>query len=206
MWKTEKIRKFFNKKVLIGLVFILVLVVGGFFYYKQINKVIIGLPSDYVIQDTSDGKIVKNERAGLIVRAPVGWVTQKIEFFEGSIVFNTQNIDGRLENEIVKPPFNKGCAIETAVVYKRTNIDSLKEEIKEIHIGLGIKSEEFKEITINNDSALENNFDSQLLGPASVVYFFKSNKIYSFALYWAPDDKENCVQQFNKFLETISID
>ncbi|PIR74623.1 MAG: hypothetical protein COU35_01595 [Candidatus Magasanikbacteria bacterium CG10_big_fil_rev_8_21_14_0_10_47_10] len=126
-----------------------------------------------------------------------------MEIMEGSIVLYTPEVEERWLNEM--SPLKKGCGIEIAVVYKKMNFDEIKKEIKQIHAGLGIKSEEFEEITINNRQALKNTFDSIVIGPGIVVYFPSKDKLYSVSINWGPDEKENCLQEFNKFLETILI-
>ncbi|MDP2362202.1 MAG: hypothetical protein Q8M94_00380, partial [Ignavibacteria bacterium] len=148
---------------------------------------------------------VENKKAGLLIKVPEGWEAKKIEFFEGSMGFYAPETEGRWQDEMIKAPLNKGCAIETTVVYRKFSLEELKEEIKEIHAGLGILSEEFEIITINNRQTLKNTFDSKFIGSGIGVYFFGKNKSYSFALYWAPEEKEKCVQEFDNFLETISI-
>ncbi len=195
-----------KKKILIPVFVVLFLAVaaGGFFWWRQ-GREIKGSPEDYVIKETEEGKFVENKRAGLILKAPEGWRVQKTEFLEGSIVFDTPDIEGRWQDEMIKAPLKRGCAIETAVVHKDFNFEELKEEIKEIHAGLGILSEEMEIITINNRQVFKNTFDSKFIGPGIGIYFLSKNKTYSFALYWAPDDKEGCIQEFDKFLETISI-
>jgi len=193
-----------NKKFIFGFVFILVLAAGGFFWWQN-GREIKGSPEDYEIIETSEGIFVENKKAGLIVKAPEGWEVKKIEFSEGSMGFYAPGTEGRWQDEMIKPLLNKGCAIGTAVIYKKMDFDETKEEIKEIHAGLGILSEEFEIITINNQQVLKNIFNSKFIGPGIGIYFFGKNKTYSFALYWAPDEKERCIQEFDSFLEAISI-
>ena len=195
--------KFLNKKIIV--IFALILVAGGIFYWQYANKEIKGSPDDYEITETAEGTFVENKKAGLFVKAPERWDAQKIEFFEGSIAFYTPDIDGKIEDNIIKSPLNKGCAIGGAVIYKKMDFNKIKEEIKEIHAGLGIFSEEFEIITINNQEVLKNTFDSKFIGPSIGIYFLGEDKTYSFALYWNSDEKERCVQEFDKFLETVSI-
>jgi len=192
-----------NKKFLFLFVIVLILTAGGFFWWQ--GREIKGSPEDYVIIETEEGKFVGNKKAGLIVKTPEGWEAEKIEFSEGSMGFYAPETEGRWQDEMIKPPLNKGCVIGTAVIYKKMDFDEVKEEIKEIHAGLGILSEELEIITINNRQALKNTFDSKFIGPSIGVYFLNKNKLYSFALYWAIDEKERCIQEFDSFLETISI-
>jgi len=190
-----------KQKLIILAIIILVLVGGGLFYWQ--NREIKGSPEDYVIKETSAGVFVENKKAGLTVKVPEGWEVQKIKFSEGSIVFYTPDVEERWLNELI--PLESGCGIETAVVYKKMNFEEIIKEIKDIHTGLGIKSEEFEEITINNRQALKNTFDSVVIGSGINVCFSNKNKLYSFGVCWVPSEKEKCVQEFDKFLETVSI-
>jgi len=195
-----------RKKILISIfvILFLILIIGGGFFWWQ-NREIKGSPEDYIIKETPEGKIVENKKAGLVVKAPEGWIEKKIELLEGSVVFDTPDIEGKWEDEMVKPPLKRGCTIEATVVYKKMDFDEIKKEIKELHAGLGIKSEEFEIVTINNRQVLKNTFDSKFIGPGIGAYFINKNKIYSFGVYWAPEEKERCIQEFDKFLATVSI-
>ena len=193
-----------TKKIIFLIIAILVFGAGGFFWWWQ-GREIKGSPEDYVIKETKEGKIVENKKAGLTVKVPEGWIEKKIEFLEGSIAIYTSDMEGKLEDEMIKPPLKKGCAIEGAVVYKQMNFDEIKEEIKKFHAVFGITSEEFEMITINNRQVLKNTFDSKFLGPSIGIYLLNKNKFYNFSIYWAPEEKEKCVQEFDKFLETVSI-
>jgi hypothetical protein len=76
---------------------------GGFFYWWQ-GREIKGSPEDYVIRETTEGKIIENKKAGLTVKAPEGWGARKIEFGEGSVAFDTKDIKGIWRNEMINPP------------------------------------------------------------------------------------------------------
>ncbi len=197
--------KILNKKIIFIFGVILILCAAGGFFWWQ-NREIKGSPADYVVKGTAEGKIVENKKAGLVVKVPDDWEEKKTEVSEGSMVFYSPDTEGEIRNEILSPPLKGGCIIETSVVYKKMNFEELKEEVKAMHWGLDIKSEIFEEIIINSHSALKDTFDSELIGPAIVIYIPIENKLYDFDLYWASDDKEICIQEFNKFLETISID
>lgn len=197
------LKKFLKKKIIF--IFILILVAGGLFYWQYGNKEIKGNPDDYTIIKTAEGTFVENKKAGLFVKAPEGWEVKKMEIEEGSILIHTFDIEGEKKNEIVSLPLTKGCGIEMSVVYKKMNFEEIKEKIKMLHWGIQIKFEEFEEIVINNYYALKNTFDSDVLGSAVVIYIPKGNKLYDFGLYFESNEKERCVQEFDKFLETVSI-
>lgn len=199
-----------NKKnkniILIGLILILGFSGVCFFYLSA--REIKGSADDYFIFENDQGIFVENKKAGLKIKAPKDWEVEKIEFLEGSVVLYSKDIEGRRqsENEMVEPPLTKGCGIETAVVYKKMNFDEIKQEIQDSHFGLGVISEEFEVIETNNKQALKNTFNTQVLGNAIAVYFTNKNTLYSFCVYWAPNEKQRCVQEFNKFLTQIIIE
>lgn len=197
--------EFKNKKIIIfAVIIVLILIIGGVFYWWE-NREIKGSPEDYVIKETEQGKIVENKKASLTIKVPEGWEVKKIDLLEGSLAFYTQDVEGGLKNGMVNPPFKKGCAIGGGIIYKKMSFNEIKAEIKEIHVGLGITSEEFETITIKNYQALKNIFNSEVLGPSISVYIPNRNKIYNFGVYWAPEEKERCVQEFDKFLEAVEI-
>ncbi len=194
-----------KKKIVIFLVVVLILVGGGFFWWQK--REIKGSPKDYVIKETPEGKFVENKKAGFTMKVSEGWVERKIEFREGNVVLETLDIQGiRGRDGMIHPPLEKGCTIGGGVIYKKMDFDEIKKEIKEIHLGLGIKSEEFEITTINSYPALKNTFDSLSLGPGLSIYILTNKaKIYNFEVYWAPEEKERCIQELNKFFETLSI-
>lgn len=196
-----------NKKVIVSVFVVLILAVagGGFFWWWQ-GREIKGSPEDYVIVERPEGKFVENKKAGLSVKVPEGWETRKMEIREGSVLTYALDIEGRKEGEFVAPPLTKGCGIEISTVYREMNFAEIEEEAKAIHWGLQTKSEEFEEITVGNYRALQNTFDSEILGPVVTIYIPKGGKLYDFSLYFAVDEKKRCIQEFDKFLETISVE
>lgn len=198
-----------TKRKKIGIIFIvigLILAVSAGLFYWYINREIKGSPDDYVIRKTSEGTIVENERAGLIVKAPEGWEVKKIESFkEGSVVIQSPNMEGEGKNGIIRPPLTSGCGIEVTVTHKKMNFEEIKTEMKEIHWILAPKFEEFEEVIINNQRALKNTLDSKSSGPMIGVYIPKENKVYNFTLIWASNEKEKCIQEFDIFLNSLQI-
>jgi len=197
-----------KKKILIPIFVILVLAVavGGFFWWWQ-GREIKGSPQDYVIKETEEGTIVKNKRAGLTVKVPEEWTAEKIELFkEGSVVIQTSDIEGEEAKGVVVPPLTRGCGIEITITYKALNFEEIKKEAKEIHWMLVPISEEFEEVIINNKKALKNTWESKANGPMIAIYIPAGNKVYTFTLAWVPNDKDRCIQEFDEFLETISIE
>ena len=196
-----------KKKILIPIFVVLFLAVvgGGFFWWWQ-RREIKGSPQDYAIKETSEGTIVENKKAGLTVKVPEGWEAEKIELFkEGSVVIQTSDIEGEEAKGVVSPPLARGCGIEITITYKALNFEEIKEEAKEIHRMLVPISEEFEEVIINNKKALKNTWESKANGPMIAIYIPAGNKVYTFILAWVPNDKNRCIQEFENFLETVSI-
>ncbi len=197
--------KILNKKVIFIFGIILILCAAGGFFWWQ-NREIKGSPADYVIKEIEEGKFVENKKAGLTVKAPEDWQAKKIELLkEGSAVIQTSDIEGEKRDGVVVPPLTRGCGIEITITYKMLNFEEIKKEAREIHWMLVPISEEFEEVIINNKKALKNTWEGKAKGPMIAIYIPTGNKVYTFTLAWAPDEKERCIQEFDKFLETVSI-
>jgi len=196
-----------NKKIVFLIIIILLLIIaGGVFWWWQ-KRAIKGSPADYVIKETAEGKIVENKKAGLTVKVPDGWEVKRVDFIEeGSIVMQSLDIEGEDGgNGIVDPPLREGCGIETVVTYKKLSLEEIKKGAEEVHWMLIPTLDEFEKITVNNKEALENKWESKSKGPMISIYIPIDNKVYTFTLTWAQEEKERCTQEFNKFLETVLI-
>ncbi len=194
-----------NKKIIFSLIIILILVAAGGFFWWQ-NREIKGSPEDYVIKETLEGKIVENKKAGLVVKSPEKWETKRMELKEGWVMFYSPEteIEWKEEN-VVLLPLRKGCIIETVVMYRKMDFVQIKLETRYTLATLGLKSVEFEEIILNNYQALKAIFDTQKVGPGIAVDIPQNGKVYTFNLIWGTDEEEKCAQEFDKFLETISI-
>lgn len=183
--------KFFG---LIVLIIIIAAVVGGVFWWN--NRTITGNIADYVI----NGQIVTNEKAGLSFEVPNGWIIEKIDELEGSVIIYSP------DTKFIKPktaPIENGCLIGIGIVYKKTSFEELKQEINDIHYGLGVKSDEFEIITINNTQAMKNIFDTMFMGRGTSIYIPHGNKLYSFVAHAGPNNEQRCLQNFDEFLDKV---
>jgi len=195
-----------KKKILIPIFVVLFLAVvgGGFFWWWQ-RREIKGSPQDYVIKETEEGKFVENKKAGLTVKVPEGWEAEKMEVEEGFVVLYPLYAPFERQNGRIKLPLEDGCIIDVGVVYEKMDFTDIKIDIRYTLSVLGINSHEFEEIIINDYSALKNIFDTQKIGPGIGINIPYKNRTHSFYLYWSPDKRETCIQEFDKFLETILI-
>jgi len=197
-----------SKKIIFSSIVMLILLVaaGGLFWWWQ-GREIKGSPEDYVIRETPEGKFVENKKAGLTVRVPEGWEVEKVEAEEGAIAFNSPDLeDDRKEGKIILP-LKKGCRIQGSMLYEKASFTDIKIDLGYSFALMGMKSVVFEEITINGYSALKSIFDKQEEGDGvgMSISIPARNKVYGFSVLWGPNEKEDCLQKFNKFLETVSI-
>lgn len=198
--------KFLNKKILFVFIFVLILIVVGLFFWWQ-NREIKGNIDDYVIKETTEGMIMENKKAGLSVKIPEGWQTEKMEAEEGLMIFFPLGTEMEIREEKIVLPIKKGCLIRTTIVYREGDFDQIKRETKRDHFLMGsTKYDEFEEITINNYYGVRNAFELEKLGSGISVYIPIKNKVYGFHLVWVPNEKEKCIQEFDKLLESLVIE
>ncbi|NQU82412.1 MAG: hypothetical protein HQ539_00485, partial [Parcubacteria group bacterium] len=193
-----------SKKKTLGLVvfFVFVAVVAGGLFWWNSTRVVVGNSSDYIITDIGDGaQTVSNDKAGLSFDVPAGWIVEKIEELEGFITIYTTNTKS-LKSDTIEPPLENGCFIAIAIIYKEMNFEEMEEEINDMHFGLGVKSEKFETITINNQQALKNTYDTVFMGKGTAIYIPNKNKFYSFATYAGPKNEEKCLQDFDEFINS----
>jgi|GEM_PF-3234898 len=197
--------KLLNKKVIFVFIFVLILISGGLFFWWQ-NREIKGSVNDYIIKETTEGIIVENKKAGLTVKVPEGWQVEKMEVEEGLMIFFPPGTEMEIREEKIVLPIRKGCLIRTTIVYREGDFDQIKRETKRDHLLMeSVKYDEFEEITINNYYGTKNTFELEKLGSGISVYIPIKNKVYGFHLVWVPNEKEKCVQEFEDFFKTISI-
>ena len=193
------------KKIIISIVIVLLLVAGGVFWWWQ-GREIKGSPEDYVIKETAEGKFVENKKAGLTVKIPEGWEAKRIELKEGWVMLYSPETEIRWKQEgVVLLPLEKGCIINAEAMYKKMDLIGIELDVRYSLAALGLKSIEFEDIVINNHQALKTVFDTQKVGPGIFVNIPRNDKVYIFNLVFGVNEKEKCIQEFDKFLETISI-
>jgi len=210
-----------NKKIIFSSIIILVLVGGGFFwwqpYYKQIQteKALERLVN-YIVNDTPEGKIIETKDGRLKFKIPEGWHIRKakenmigpIYILNPGLVKNYQEETDTNISKLIKESFESksGCLIGIGHVEERKNLDDLKKEIEEESQYLTLLSEEIFEITeIDNYQALRYISDTAYNGYWITLFVPFENKTYTVSVVFNRDNKEECSQEFDKFLETVSI-
>jgi len=193
-------------KVIFIIVVLLILLAGGFFYYWK-NKEIKGTPEDYIIKETAEGKFIYNKKAEFTAEIPENWAAKKMGtndgLEEGAIVLFSSDTEKELQKAL---PLKKGCLIFLKTLYEKLDLAEIKMEAMYTHSTWMVESQEFEETTINNRQVLKSMFNTLATGPGVGIYIPQNNKTYWINLFWEVDQKEECIQMFDNFLKTISIE
>lgn len=205
-----------KKKILIPLVFVFAAITGGFFWWwkyyetppEKWAEAEYSKPEDYVVIETPEGTVVENKKAGLSFKVPEGW---KVEKPPGEVRdFIRLYSPGAREKSVLI--LESECRIVPDVQYITASIKTIENALLRDMWAPYLVST--KIIEISNREALRYVAESSelsfyrmaILVPIKNVFPLKNNKVYSFVLDSALQDKEWCLQEFEKFLETVSIE
>lgn len=204
-------------KIIISIVvvFVLFLIAGGIFYWWQWKKETeIGFTwfGKFVERNLDGEKIIKDKKSGLSVKIPKDW--KKVEGVGGlSIIFLSPDFELHSKMGPYDPPIpEKGCSIEMSakkeIPFSDYDIEYsyLKKEIEGCLKSTGCEDEVME---VNGHKALKHIFypeDQSTFAGNSVSIKVPSNEwVYTFKTYLFSQDREKCIQEFDKFLETVSI-
>jgi hypothetical protein len=157
---------------------------------------------DYIAKETPDGKIVENKKMGLTYEIPKDWILENGD----PSMFHSLDTKFREKSSIF---LEKGYKIGVYASYIKTNLNTLKKLIdadfsKSSSV---IKIDESSIIEVSNYPALRHEYHIEKFGMFYIsVYFPAKNKLYKILLSSSIGEKEHCEEEFNKFLETVSID
>jgi hypothetical protein len=196
-----------NKKQVILIVFVLLLISGGVFLYQK-EEEIKGSPDDYIIEEKEQGRIVKNEKAGFSIKVPEEWKVKKIGVEEGSMVLYSPNAKG-IRPGTIMPPLEEGCMIEIAVIYEDMSLERVKEKIMDDFQSqsLGrIEDNYFEHIEVGGEKAIKNYFYSSDLGINTDIYIKKDHILYGVGMSIASSSEESCLRALNIFLNEMSFE
>jgi len=207
--------KFTNKKVVLILVLILLLFIGGVFLWRTREEPFKEWRSqyspkeDYVVIETPDGKILKNEKMGLKVGIPDGWKLD--ERWEGGLVGNIILTSQDFERQPGNNPFKKGCLIEIGIAdygkYETVETETIKDFIEMCKAEPEqLKKDGYEYVKIDEYEALKTTTPNKPETERFIsVRVLIDNKVYSFSTPLYSENKERCAQEFDEFLETVSI-
>ncbi len=202
-----------KKAVILIIVFVLLLGVGGVFWLlgskneSLIEEVKFESPKNFLIKDTAEGKIVENRNAGLSFKVPEGWIAEIKEYDkgEGGIELFSPDVSFYSNSKLQK----KGCGVAVNIEYRynEEEIQLVKDLIKGIQENPDMGSNKYKEvIEVDQHKALKQiTFNNAAMGRGVSVQIPDTDKIYIFSTFF-PSEEERCEKEFDKFLETLSID
>ena len=200
------------KKIILVVVIVLFLVVGGFFWWQNRETPVekwdeaeVSRRADYNIKETPEGQFIENEKAGISFLIPKEWILEDDPSYFSRISFH--NPDAKFD-EKRSYILEKGCVIDVYINYIKTNLDTLEKFINEDFSKSSsvIKVNKSSKTKISNYTALRYEYDAENLKMAYISIDIPSkNNLYKILLSNPIQEKERCIQEFDKFLETVSI-
>jgi len=202
-------RKILNKKVIFVFVIVLILAVGGIFWWQKNRETPIekweaakvSREEDYIVKETPEGKIVENKKMGLIYEIPKDWILEN----GNPTRFYSPDTKFKGDTSVI---LEKGCKTYVYASYIKTDLDTLKKFIEAdfSESSLITKLDESSTIKVSNYSALRNKYQVEKFGMGHISVDFPSkDKLYKIAFSSPIGERERCEVEFNKFLETVSI-
>jgi len=202
--------KFLNKKFIFIFIIILLLIAGGFFWWQKNRETPIekweaakvSSEENYIAKETPEGKIVENKKIGLIYKIPKDWVLEN----GNPTRFYSPDAKFKGDTSVI---LEKGCKTYVYTSYIKTNLETLKKFIDAdfSRLSSGVKLDEFSVIKISKYSALRHEYQVKNFGMEYISVDFPSkDKLYKILLSSPIEEKERCEEEFNKFLETVSIE
>ena len=208
-----------KKKIIFLIIIILLLIAGGFFWQgdeienylerKELEKVV--APSkDYTILENSGGKFIVNKKDGLRVKVPKGWSAE--------VGMDMGGYASERRVTLYSPDFryrpSQGCLVEMQVSrlkrWKEGFLIEGAEEVKAIINSYKKAKPKEREdaqveiILVDQQEALQQTriLEGEI-GKHISIKIPTENRVYFFELILF---SEKCDQEFDKFLETISIE
>jgi len=197
-------------------VFILIflVIVGGYFFWQRKKESEVGFAmfEDFKERVNNEEKMIEHKKSGLSVKIPKDWKMGG-GVGELSIIFLSPDFEPNPKIGPYSPPIpEKGCSIEMSVKKEiESNTESsyysyLKEKIEEC---LTSPKCEDEILEVSGHKALKHTFspENQMIisGNYISVEIPRNEWVYTFEAYLFSQDKERCAQEFNKFLEKVSI-
>jgi len=210
-----------NRKFFIFIIILLLLASGGVFWWWSTKE---KEPEDgetiweieyvggYEIKDTSEGKIVENKEYGLVVTVPEGWTVKnydkegigifslEVEFDERGAFLNSAREKGGC---IIGIEIKECKKVDPELTTDAEDLRMLIANIQENSTELDDEKTRYEVIVINDKKALKTSYLKEGEEKYTTVEVSVDNIVYSFnnGIIFA----EKCIQEFDKFLETVSI-
>jgi len=220
-----------KKKIVIPIVIVLILAGGGFFWWqkekiesflenRKLEKMV-ALSKDYTLLENSGGKFIVNKKDGFEIKVPTEWNAEIGMDMSG--MESEQYVTLYSKDFSYRPP--QGCLIEIQitrlkkrhveyygkdlVTYPYEGAEEVKEMINSYKEATLEEKENIQErgtkiILVDQKEALrETTALGEDIGKYITVKVPTKNKVYIFKEIQL---SKECEEEFNKFLETVSID
>lgn len=204
-----------NKRLIIGITIVLLLAIGGgvFYYWQEGQKeeerewvqireaVKYPTAEEWEIIEAPEGEIVKNKKAGLEIKVPDGWKAEKTEIGRNEWTISLNSPDAKFSEDRLYPI--AGCGAAVIVEYSKDDFEHITTYMKD-HAYL--EAEQIEIIKVSGYPATKESLGKNpVIGENVVVQVPINNKIYVFSTVLVPGEEERCSQEFEKFLEGITI-
>lgn len=204
-----------RKFAILIIIVILLLILGGVFWWLERGKLMgerniieFEPPQNYIIKETSEGKIVENKKAGLSFKVPDDWKIAINEYKkgEGIVEIFTSEPDFYTNTGLPK----KGCGIAVSTEYRSKEetgmVVNLIKLIKENQINPNIETNNKEVLEVDSQPALKSMiFDKPEMGQGFKIEVpVGKDRTYVFNTF-VPSGEEKCPLEFDKFLATVSI-
>lgn len=157
---------------------------------------------DYKIIETSEGKFVENEKAGLSFKVPDGW---RVEIDESTeIQLLVKFFEKNAKRDLTSGFLIEGCGWQLGIEDNKAEAQRIVQDIGLCqHNNVDLRKEV---IDINGHRALKIIvFDDPKLGKDVYIGLPLEEKISYFRVLFFPGEEERCSREFDKFLETVLI-
>ncbi|MFA5755377.1 MAG: hypothetical protein WC909_03450 [Candidatus Paceibacterota bacterium] len=196
-----------KKKYIFIIILVFVLAVIGLFIFIMNNKD--DKNKEYSIYDFNvemkDGiSYVNNEKIGLSFAIPKGW--KAVEDLMSSFSIRTENFIPFNSNISSNSIPKNGCWIGTSAIFEEEGSEEdVHYSITKYYINNPNEKKNNQEIIeIDGTKGLKERLISEK-GETVMIWVPINNIVYLFQTSLFGEDKESCQEEFNKFLDTISI-
>jgi len=208
-------------KIIVSIIFVIILIMGGYLGWEWRKESKLGLIEfeEFNIKETEAEKVIRNKEVGLAMKVSKDW-----QVGNGVGGYNVELISpGAQANPELSHPYfvvpQKGCLIEVGVRKEKENTSydmeysHIKGIIKDCIEVPGFLEESggfYQLVEVNGYKGLKMTNpgikDQQLIFTYIEIKVPKNEKVYTFNTVLAGEDQEKCESEFDKFLETVSIE
>jgi hypothetical protein len=200
-------------KIIVGLVVILGIIGAVYFVFQKREEAKMGYVQfdDFVKQESNGEVYFENKESGLRFKVPQGWNYGPSQLV--SVSLTTQDFKDFKETDTSRAFIPQtGCWIGASVVYEgddSINYNRIKNDIERQNF-VNTEKNNYAIVDINGTKFLKTdhlaNDNKDNIGNRVSIELAQKNRVYSFESYLFGRDKEKCLQSFNDFLTTVSIE